>query len=571
MTVTYQHGVASGSFRGFTKLLLKWHGSVYKLVYKELLCFIIGYIAVRIMYQYALDTGHKRTFELLTLYCAEYIDLIPLAFVLGFYVTFVVQRWWTQFISIPFPDKIMNTIVTYIDGTDEKSRILRRTLMRYLNLSFVLMMMSISTAVKKRFPNLRHLVKSGYMTDKEYEIYSSIRVSINTFWLPFNWFLALLAEARRDGQIKDNVAMKHIVEELNEFRDKLKLLWCHDWVTLPLVYTQVVTWATHLYFLISLIARQYLDPKKGYKGHEVDYYVPFFTLIQFMFYMGWLKVAEELINPFGDDDDDIECNWLIDRHIQVSYIGVDELFKNLPTLSNSDYWAEQHVENLGPTIQHPNDLSACTMHLKKSRKKCPFMFSHCCRWPKKENPSTPTMVGKKNKLFCEEALALINAGQWRFSQDQNQQIRNNSRISTLDGRGSKRCSTVQNETYKQIMEGQETPKINNQLSVPQCVLHVPALLPQRRNTFHADSNSSATRSLKDSRSERTDSVKISSLPASTNNLGPKGHTYKDKEQGYKSNLSRFSKVEDLKNLASVSSENANLAENISAPIYKSTL
>ena len=47
----------------------------------------------------------SRVFERVVLYCETFTNLIPLSFVLGFYVAIVVTRWWNQFLSIPWPDK----------------------------------------------------------------------------------------------------------------------------------------------------------------------------------------------------------------------------------------------------------------------------------------------------------------------------------------------------------------------------------------------------------------------------------------------------------------------------------
>ena len=56
-------------------------------------------------YHYGIVFNCCRQMEQVVIHCNNYTSFIPISFVLGFYVTIVVQRWWQQFRNIPWPDR----------------------------------------------------------------------------------------------------------------------------------------------------------------------------------------------------------------------------------------------------------------------------------------------------------------------------------------------------------------------------------------------------------------------------------------------------------------------------------
>ncbi|XP_036314843.1 bestrophin-3 isoform X2 [Pipistrellus kuhlii] len=261
MTVTYSSKVANATFFGFHRLLLKWRGSIYKLLYREFIVFAVFYTAISLVYRLLLTGAQKRYFEKLSIYCDRYAEQIPVTFVLGFYVTLVVNRWWNQFVNLPWPDRLMFLISSSVHGRDERGRLLRRTLMRYVNLTSLLIFRSVSTAVYKRFPTMDHVVEAGFMTSDERKLFDHLKSPHLKYWVPFIWFGNLAAKARKEGRIRDSVDLQSL-----------------------------------------------------------------------------MTVAEQLINPFGEDDDDFETNWCIDRNLQVSLLAVDEMHMSLPKMKKDIYW-----------------------------------------------------------------------------------------------------------------------------------------------------------------------------------------------------------------------------------------
>ncbi|KAJ8945000.1 hypothetical protein NQ318_010202 [Aromia moschata] len=198
----------------------------------------------------ASDEDGKILFAQVVKYCYDYSSLIPLSFVLGFYVSVVMARWWNQYTTIPFPDTLAVFVSATVHGqdqqldfvNDERGRVMRRTIMRYVCLCITMTFTMISPRVKKRFPTLDHFVDAGLLHQSEKEIIADLDKKFPNYtkqWLPIVWGSSIVTRARKEGRIRDDFAVKTIIDELTKIRGQCGLLLGYDHISIPLVYTQV--------------------------------------------------------------------------------------------------------------------------------------------------------------------------------------------------------------------------------------------------------------------------------------------------------------------------------------------
>ncbi|EFO99051.1 hypothetical protein CRE_10681 [Caenorhabditis remanei] len=214
-------------------------GSLWKSVRWELTMWILAFAVVQCLYRYLMTENQQRFFEYAAIHLNVLLVHIPLTFMLGFFVTIVVDRWRSVFTNIGFIENVALSVGTLVAGTD------------------------------------------------------------------------------------------HAAKNIKEFRQSVEMLTKYDWVPIPIAYPQVVFLVVRVYFIICLISRQYLLSAPPTEAQSI---VPIMTILQFVFFVGWMKVAEALLNPLGEDDDDFECNWLIDRNMSTGIEIVDTCHDSCPPL-----------------------------------------------------------------------------------------------------------------------------------------------------------------------------------------------------------------------------------------------
>jgi bestrophin, other len=229
MTVSYSSEIATSTSLTLLKLLFRrWRGSVFRLIWNDLLFFILLYYILQLSYSFKLLNEEQREiFRIFVNKSKTYTKEIRIEFLLGFFVSNVMSRWWIQYETIPWPYSIAVYVSTTIHGFDEMGRAFRRTIMRYVCLSLTMVFRVLSPRVTKRFPKMDDLVEAGLLNENELsiiELYEKKYPGLSKNWLPICWAASLASRARQDGRIKDDLALKTIIKELNRFRARCGVL-----------------------------------------------------------------------------------------------------------------------------------------------------------------------------------------------------------------------------------------------------------------------------------------------------------------------------------------------------------
>ena len=141
-----------------------------------------------------MSEGSKREFESVVQYFDTNLGSIQkdLTFLLGFYVSNIVRRWWTQYQLLPWPDTIVLLSHGLVNFQAEKSVEFCQTVMRYGMLSYILCIRRLSKALRALFPDNETLIKAKVATKKELNILEKQGDLGRVWWMPLSWSMMMI-------------------------------------------------------------------------------------------------------------------------------------------------------------------------------------------------------------------------------------------------------------------------------------------------------------------------------------------------------------------------------------------
>lgn len=262
-----------------------------------------------------------------------------LTFFIGFYVSHIVRTWWQNMKKMPNVDQCCISLSAFLStessiGQDEAEVLVngnkvtvkqfKKDICRLFLLSWTMCFCRISCRLKKKFNSPEIFIQKGLMTRLEFQ---KLQTGNDDGWLE-RWATPLLWADKMAWNVKkeckketckkdpDNCELKklknfdkvivnpsngNVEKALLNLQDALDQLSKEYYNPLPGLINEVIVFAMYFFMGIGIIAGQ------GFHSDIPDFFdkmifnFPLYFCTKYTLLLGWIKLAKDLQNPYGDD------------------------------------------------------------------------------------------------------------------------------------------------------------------------------------------------------------------------------------------------------------------------------
>uniref|UniRef100_A0A7S0ZHQ0 Bestrophin homolog n=1 Tax=Timspurckia oligopyrenoides TaxID=708627 RepID=A0A7S0ZHQ0_9RHOD len=350
MTIDYPdtHGKTINGFVvpfSWAPLFCEWNGSVIQRIFLEYILVLLASFLIIII---KIHTGVFQVGLVENIAGIYNSTGAVLTFVMGFYTFQVYNRWWTVRLNL---NELSATIVDFAlrlhsiataQPGEEPSDVSLFTLklVRWLNLSYGLVVRQLYFKSEMVYSSFDSMQDAGLMKPEERVVLErlktketgmkfdklSTRRSSNPMMdsevpLPVAWCLKALRECVwAGGRYGINASVVTVLEDnCSRIRRIVGVLYTYKNTPMPLGYRQLVNLSVRLYaFALVILAGNLSTAATGVVTQVTweNMYDLIFVSLDYLIYVGWLAVAEDLANPYRNTGDGLDLDkYAISTHL----------------------------------------------------------------------------------------------------------------------------------------------------------------------------------------------------------------------------------------------------------------
>lgn len=243
-----------------------------------------------------------------------------ITFLVGFYVSTIVKRWFDQIKLVPSPDNVclfLGAMVHFKPNYAKEELVLKKKIIRYLHLSWVLALSSLCPNLFQFAVNPMQCPGKEMMKPNEVAQLQPYPVKrkknlklINQkgirWFLPLNWAIIEINKSCNEENPDKKITKdpKDLVGQILKFRTDLEHLREYGENPLPIIFSYAVWLCIIGWLSMGLFGAQNILHHSDAAAAGLGIYItvafsfPLYELLTFLLIITWVQAADELKNPF---------------------------------------------------------------------------------------------------------------------------------------------------------------------------------------------------------------------------------------------------------------------------------